>query len=239
MLAEAPHPGRPGALPAALVGLRTRPGSRPAGVLHGDGVPDQAAAPAADDRAGSRRGDPVPCWVTADEADRDNGPLREFPQAKGHSLRAPAVARDHQADTPTGPRRPGTSWPRPRTWHRVNGGNGAKGRRWGHLALFATTRPEICLQVRRWSTRPAELAFYLCHTPQPASLAVLVKVAATRWCLEECFQAPKERGRTMTRSASTKPGTGTSPSSGSPWPGSPSPGELAERGRPEKQQAAT
>jgi SRSO17 transposase len=38
---------------------------------------------------------------------------------------------------------------------------------------------------------PSELAFYLCHTPRPAPLAQLVKVAGARWAVEECFQAGK------------------------------------------------
>jgi SRSO17 transposase len=128
-------------------------------------------------------------WVTADEAYGDNGPLREFLEQEGIAY-VLAVARDHLVATPTGPRR-ADILAAAGTWHRVSGGNGAKGRRWYDWALFATTRPEICLLVRRSLTRPSELAFYLCHTPQPAPLAVLVKVAATRWCVEECFQAGK------------------------------------------------
>jgi hypothetical protein len=59
-------------------------------------------------------------------------------------------------------------WP----WHRLSCGNGAKERRWYDWALFATDRPEISLLVRRSVSRTSELAFYLCHTPQPAPLAV-------------------------------------------------------------------
>lgn len=45
--------------------------------------------------------------------------------------------------------------------------------------------------MRRSASRPSELAFYLCHTPEPVPLAVLVTVAGTRWAVEECFQAGK------------------------------------------------
>ena len=109
-----------------------------------------------------------------------------------------AVARDHLVATPTGPRRADTL-AAAGAWHQVSGGNGAKGRRWYDWALFAATRPEISLLVRRSVTRPSELAFYRCHTPRPAS--------------------------TTTRSGSTRPGTGTSPSPCSPWPGSLPPGQ--------------
>lgn len=36
-----------------------------------------------------------------------------------------------------------------------------------------------------------EPAFYLCRSPTAASLAELVRVAGTRWSVEECFQAAK------------------------------------------------
>jgi SRSO17 transposase len=128
-------------------------------------------------------------WVTADEAYGDNGPLRAFLEEEGVPY-VLAVARDHLVDTPTGPRR-ADILAAAGAWHRLSCGNGAKGRRWYDWALFATTRPEISLLVRRSVSRPSELAFYLCHAPQPVSLAVLVKVAGTRWCVEECFQAGK------------------------------------------------
>jgi hypothetical protein len=92
--------------------------------------------------------------------------------------------------TPTGPRRADVL-AAAGAWHRISCGNGAKGRRWYDWALFATSRPEISLLARRSVARPSELAFYLCHTPQPVPLAVLVKAAGTRWCAEECFQAGK------------------------------------------------
>ena len=61
--------------------------------------------------------------------------------------------------------------------------------RWYDWALVATSQPEACLLIRRSTTRPSELAFYLCPTPRQVPLAVLVKVAGTRWSVEECFQA--------------------------------------------------
>ncbi len=128
-------------------------------------------------------------WVTADEAYGDNGPLRGSLEEEGIAY-VLAVARDHLVATPTGPRRADVL-AAAGAWSRLSCGNGAKGRRWYDWALFATSRPEISLLVRRSVARPSELAFYLCHTPQPAPLAALVKVAGTRWCVEECFQAGK------------------------------------------------
>ena len=44
--------------------------------------------------------------------------------------------------------------------------------------------------IRR-NTTTGELAFYRCWTPTPVTLATLVRVAGTRWCVEESFQAAK------------------------------------------------
>ena len=46
------------------------------------------------------------------------------------------------------------------------------------------------LLVRRRIT-DGELAFYRCWSPTPVTLATLVRVAGTRWCIEECFQTGK------------------------------------------------
>jgi len=128
-------------------------------------------------------------WVTADEAYGDNGPLRQFLERRGIGY-VLAVSRDHLVRTPTGPRR-ADILAAAGAWQQISCGNGAKGRRWYDWALAATDRPEICLLVRRSTARPSELAFYLCHTPRPVPLAVLVKVAGARWAVEECFQGGK------------------------------------------------
>ena len=165
-------------------------------------------------------------WVTADEAYGDNGPLRAFLEEQQVSY-VLAVSCDHVVTTPAGRRRAdalAVTLPKG-AWQRLSCGDGAKGRRWYDWALVATSRPEISLLIRRSTARPSELAFYLCHTPQPVPLGRLVKAAGARWAVEECFQAGKnEAAWTTTRSGSTRPGTGTSLSPCSPSPGSPSPG---------------
>jgi SRSO17 transposase len=37
------------------------------------------------------------------------------------------------------------------------------------------------------------LAFYRCYSPVPVALAELVRVAGTRWAVEECFQTAKDQ----------------------------------------------
>ena len=111
-------------------------------------------------------------WITADEAYGDNGPLRAFLEEQQLSY-VLAVARDHVITTPAGRRRADAlalKLPK-RAWQRLSCRNGAKGQRWYDWALIATNRPEISPLIRRHTSRASELAFYLCHTPRPASLA--------------------------------------------------------------------
>ena len=131
-------------------------------------------------------------WVTADEAYGDNGPLRAFLEEQQVSY-VLAVSCDHVITTPAGRRRADAladKLPK-RAWQRISCGDGAKGHRWYDWALVAMSRPEISLLIRQHASRPSELAFYLCHTPRAVPLTRLVRVAGTRWAVEECFQAAK------------------------------------------------
>jgi SRSO17 transposase len=131
-------------------------------------------------------------WVTADEAYGDNGPLRAYLESRGTAY-VMAVARAHVLATAAGGHRADALAARlpKRAWQRVSCGDGAKGERRYDWALVASSRPEISLLIRRSVSRPSELAFYLCHTPDPVPLSRLVKVAGARWAVEECFQAAK------------------------------------------------
>ena len=106
-------------------------------------------------------------WVAADEAYEDNGPLRTWLEQQ-HIAYVLAVARDHRV--PAGAGRTvradelAARLPR-RAWQRLSAGDGAKGHRWYDWA---------------W-----ELASYHCYSPQPVTLAALVKVAGLRWTIEE------------------------------------------------------
>jgi hypothetical protein len=74
-------------------------------------------------------------------------------------------------------------------------GHGAKGRRlydWTRVKLAATAADGCTrwLLVRR-RRRDGELAFYACYGPAGTSLVGLVRVAGTRWAIEEGFQQAK------------------------------------------------
>jgi SRSO17 transposase len=79
-------------------------------------------------------------------------------------------------------------------WHRLSAG--AKGRRlydWAFLP-FRGAVPEDWgkgLLIRRSLGEKHELAFYLTSAPPGTTLADLVRVAGTRWTIEECFEAAK------------------------------------------------
>jgi SRSO17 transposase len=131
-------------------------------------------------------------WVTADEAYGDNGPLRRF--LEHHQVNyVLAISRSHHIDTAAGRiRAESVATKIPRTaWQRLSCGPGAKGHRRYDWVLVTTTSPGHQILIRRSIHRPAELAFYLCHSTGPASLHRLVQVAGARWTIEECFQTAK------------------------------------------------
>ena len=47
------------------------------------------------------------------------------------------------------------------------------------------------LLVRRSIAEPGELAYYVCFGPVDTTLEELVRVAGTRWTIEECFKEAK------------------------------------------------
>lgn len=133
-------------------------------------------------------------WVTGDEVYGANPHLRAALEARrtGYVL---AVACDHQALTKAGKFRADMLARKlpARAWQQRSAGAGAKGLRlydWA-LADLADAQPgHHQLLVRR--NRPTgELAFYRCYSPRPAPLATLVRVAGSRWRVEETFQSGK------------------------------------------------
>jgi hypothetical protein len=81
-------------------------------------------------------------------------------------------------------------------WHRLSAGAGAKGPRLSDWAFrpFRGAAPEGWakgLLIRRSLGGEHELAFYLTLAPPGTALADLVRVAGTRWTIEECFEAAK------------------------------------------------
>ena len=51
--------------------------------------------------------------------------------------------------------------------------------------------PDIWLMARRSTSDPTKLAYYLAYTPPKTSLETLVRVASTRYTVEQCIEEAK------------------------------------------------
>ncbi|MFF3735714.1 IS701 family transposase [Streptomyces sp. NPDC002476] len=81
-------------------------------------------------------------------------------------------------------------------WKRVSGGQGAHGERiydWARIAIRPCWERGFghWVLARRSVADPTEVAYYVCYGPAASRLKDLVKVAAARWAVEECFQTAK------------------------------------------------
>ena len=82
------------------------------------------------------------------------------------------------------------------SWTRCSAGDGAKGPRiydWATVEIRPLREPGQghWLLARRSVVKPAELAYYVCYGPAGTTLEDLVKVAGSRWAIEECFEEAK------------------------------------------------
>jgi SRSO17 transposase len=137
-------------------------------------------------------------WVAGDEVYGGDPKLAAWLEDHriGYVL---AVSCDHQVRTPAGKLRVDDlagRVPR-RGWQTLSCGEGAKGPRLYDWAVIDTIEvrdgagtPRRVL-IRRSLADPDELAYFVCHPPNPTPLRVFVQVAGARWTIEECFQAAK------------------------------------------------
>ena len=142
-------------------------------------------------------------WVTADEAYGKEGGLRDWLEQHriGYVVAVPksqAVAGDagkSRADVLT-------AHAPDQAWKRRSCGNGSKGPRVYDWA--AATLPDDGTEPSGWSRfllvrrslasnakGELELAYYLCAAPAGATDEELIRVAGSRWAIEECFQSAK------------------------------------------------
>jgi SRSO17 transposase len=142
-------------------------------------------------------------WVTADEAYGKDGKFRAWLEQRrvGYVVAVPksqAVAGDGGASRADvlAAHAPG------RAWKRRSCGNGSKGPRVFDWA--AATLPEDGTEPPGWSRYllarrsltpnakgELELAYYLCCAPAGTEDEELIRVAGSRWAVEECFQSAK------------------------------------------------
>jgi SRSO17 transposase len=81
-------------------------------------------------------------------------------------------------------------------WRRLSCGAGAKGPRlydwaWQPINAPAPRGYARWLLVRRSVSDPADVAYFACGGPPGTALAELVRIAGSRWAVEECFELAK------------------------------------------------
>jgi SRSO17 transposase len=138
-------------------------------------------------------------WVTADEVYGQDPQLRSGLARRGLGD-VLAVAKSHPVTAGAGTR-PASELARllpARSWQRISAGPGAKGPRWYDWAWIEAADPAVTeggglhwLLIRR-RISDGEHAFYRAHAPGPVPLAQLVRVAGSRWKIEDGFAAGKE-----------------------------------------------
>jgi SRSO17 transposase len=131
-------------------------------------------------------------WFTADEEFGQNPGLRDYLEDTGtaYVMAVPknTTCTDHAATTAEI-----KTWPTrlpPNAWQRRSCGIGSKGHRVYDWAIIETDHPDHQYMIRR-SVDDGELAFYHCYNPRHEPVSELVRVAGTRWPIEECFQTGK------------------------------------------------
>jgi SRSO17 transposase len=142
-------------------------------------------------------------WVTADEAYGKDGGFRGWLEQRRIGYVA-AVPKSQAVAGDTGKSRADvlTAHAPDRAWKRRSCGKGSKGPRLYDWA--AATLPEDRTEPPGWSRYllvrrsltpdskgDLELAYYLCAAPAGTRDEELIRVAGTRWAVEECFQSAK------------------------------------------------
>jgi SRSO17 transposase len=154
-------------------------------------------------------------WAAGDEVYGADPALRKDLAARGLGF-VLAVAKSHQFTTGIGARKAIHLAVRlPKTcWQRLSAGSGAKGARWYDWALVEVGDPAVAagsgpnwLLIRR-RISDGQYAFYRAHTPRPVPVAELIRVAGTRWKIEESFAGARNSRPWMSiRSVAGPPGT--------------------------------
>ncbi|MGH3121850.1 MAG: IS701 family transposase, partial [Streptosporangiaceae bacterium] len=132
-------------------------------------------------------------WAAYDEVYGRSGELRRFCQSRGLAYVA-VIPRDFRITVPSGAVIKAEDAAGDAVFERRSCGNGAKGPRLADWALIATASPRHLLLIRRLISRPDNLAFYLCWSPedQPATMTFFITIAGRRWPAEETFKTGKD-----------------------------------------------
>jgi SRSO17 transposase len=137
-------------------------------------------------------------WVTADEAYGQVKHTRFWLEERGVAHVLATKVNDTVITAQGGESRVDAlvaAQPRQR-WKRLSGGAGAHGERiydWARVPIRYAWENRFghWVLARRSVDDPSEIAYYVCFGPVTSRLKDLVRVAAVRWAVEECFQSAK------------------------------------------------
>lgn len=137
-------------------------------------------------------------WVTADEAYGQVKHLRCWLEERGVAYVLATKVNDTVVTTRWADARVDAliaALPR-QAWKRLSGGQGSHGERiydWARVAIRPVWENGFghWVLARRSVSDPTEIAYYVCYGPVGTRLKDLVKVAASRWAVEESFQIAK------------------------------------------------
>ena len=149
----------------------------------------------------ARKAGVLAAWVTGDAVYGGDRKLRVWLEEQGQAFVLGVACKEPLwAGTDGGPRQVRADRLAeaitPDQWQRLSAGSGAKGPRlydWAWARLFRPGWPgwEHWLLVRRTIRQPEELAYYVVYSPEGTPLASLVRVAGSRWAIEEGLESAK------------------------------------------------
>ncbi|MGW1163557.1 IS701 family transposase [Streptomyces sp. NPDC002519] len=136
-------------------------------------------------------------WVTADEAYGQVKHLRFWLEQRGVAYVLATKVNDTVITARGGESRVDAlvaALPRQR-WKRLSGqrGHGERMYDWARIPIRYAWENGFghWVLARRSVSDPSEIAYYVCYGPVASRLKDLVRVAAARWAVEECFQSAK------------------------------------------------
>jgi SRSO17 transposase len=135
-------------------------------------------------------------WVTGDEVYGNDGQMRRWLEGRKifYVLAVSAQYRVFYRGARRWAAEIATLLPK-KAWKRLSAGAGTKGERlydWAVLPLGEVDEErQRWLLIRRGISDPTDLAYYVVSAPKKTGLEEMVKVAGTRWAIEESFESAK------------------------------------------------
>jgi SRSO17 transposase len=134
-------------------------------------------------------------WVTADSIYGGDYKLRHYLEEREQSF-VLAVQSTQRVGLSTPAAQVVASW-QTDAWQRLSAGEGSQGPRWydwGWMPMSWRFHPEGMahwLLARRSVSRPDEIAYYFVFGPAESTLEQIVRIAGTRWQVEQAFELAK------------------------------------------------